>query len=246
MVKVFLIIFIYIFLFFICALKTYSYENPCEVWNKSEESYIDTVKRLELEQTNCQILLNIKFSDKTVPCMIAFVYAVFVANKYCVDSNVRALRYYKIANYIEQLYLKNDTLRLTCSYKHFENNRYRLSMYKKIAVIEDIAEQGPEFFCQFFFRMTDSTLQSSERGGLKKRSELLSYKGVKFHDLTDEEWLDFRTSILYHLHSYRFYSVIPHWGEAGIMFAKYYISSTYNNDREIDRYIVPKEKYEDK
>jgi|GEM_PF-6938629 hypothetical protein len=243
MVKVFLIIFIHIFSFSICGLKIYSYENPCQVWNKSEESYIDTVKRLQLLHTNCQILLNIQFSDKTMPCMIDFLYAIYATNDYCVDSNVRTLKYYKIANYIEQLYLKRDTLRLMRSYKDFEYVGSRLSMYKKIAVIEDIAEQGPEFFCTFFFTMDDSTFQSSYRGGLKKRSELLSYNGVKFHDLTNEEWLEFRTSIMYHLHSYRFYTVIPHNGHWELFFNKYRF---YGIDRIIERYLMPKEKYEDK
>ncbi len=119
------------------------------VRDKSEESYIDSVKRSTTFEAGLQIFLNIQFSDKTVPCMITFVYAIFFANKYCKDTNVRILKYYQMANYIEKIYLKNDTLRLTCSYKHFENNRDRLSIYKKIAVVEDIAEQCPDFFVHF-------------------------------------------------------------------------------------------------
>lgn len=224
-------------------MKIYSYENPCQVWDKSEESYIDSLKRSTAFESGYQILLNIQFSDKTMPCMIDFVYAILATKKYCIDSNVRALRYYKIANYIEQFYLKRDTLRLMRSYKDFDQVRSRLSMYKKIAVIEDIAEQGPEFFCTFFFTMDDSTFQSSERGGLKKRSELLSYNGVKFDDLTNEEWGEFKTSIMYHLHSYRFYTIIPHNDHWELLFNKYRF---YGIDRRIERYLMPKEKYEDK
>ncbi len=33
--------------------------------------------------------------------------------------------------------------------------------------------------------MTDSTFQSSERGGLKERKELRSYNGIKFTNVTD-------------------------------------------------------------